>query len=59
MAEPGPLLVVVIVKPIASPALTVAASAVFSTFRSGFRQVTLASSLASGAFVDLAVASLS
>ena len=58
-AVPGPLFVVVIVNPIALPALTDASSAVFTTSRSGASQVTVASSLASGWLVDVAVASLS
>ena len=46
-------------KPIGSPASTVAASAVLVTDNDGFRHVMLAESEASGAFDALAVAVLS
>ena len=57
-AVPGPPLVTVTVKPIGSPAFTVAASAVLVTDKDGFRHVMLAEADAFGAFDALAVAVL-
>ena len=57
-ARPGPPLATVTVKPIGSPAFTVAASAVLVTDSDGFRQVMLAEADAFGAFDALAVAVL-
>ena len=58
LAKPGPPLATVIVKPIGSPAFTVAASAVLVTVRLGALQVIVAEAVASGAFDACAVAVL-
>ena len=58
-ASPGPALLTWMLNSTSSPALTVPASGVFSTVRSGFWQVTWPSSESFGALVAEAVAVLS